>query len=71
MQEEVYRYILRWMEQAQPGLIPHGASVQTAALVWSWAIFGSGIQAARSGMPLPPDQIARQISAVLANNSSC
>ena len=47
IQGELMRYLPAWFALAPSSLIPKGVNPQTAAKVWSWAIFGTGISEGR------------------------
>jgi AcrR family transcriptional regulator len=65
VQEELMKYLLDWFALAPPTLVPKGVNPQTAANVWSWAIFGAAFQWAQGGQKAPSGAIAREITMVL------
>jgi AcrR family transcriptional regulator len=65
VQEELNRYLVRWFEQAPPEVIPPRVDLQTAAAMWSWAIFGTGIGWAGSPGDLSADRTAGEMVKVL------
>jgi AcrR family transcriptional regulator len=65
VQEETYAILLSWMRQpAFPGA-PAGVTLDTLAMVWSWAIFGAATQWSRSERTASPDDLARQVTLTL------
>ena len=65
VQEELNQYILDWFAIAPPLLVPQGVNSQTAAKVWSWAIFGTAFQWAQTAHKAPAMEIAREVAAAL------
>jgi AcrR family transcriptional regulator len=65
VQEELQQYLMRWFEQAPPEVIPAGVDLKIAATMWSWAIFGTGIQWVRGLREAPADEIASAMVKVL------
>jgi len=65
VQEELNQYLGRWFGQAPPEVIPPEVDLKVAAMMWSWAIFGTGIQWARGSGDVPSDQIAGQMVKIL------
>jgi AcrR family transcriptional regulator len=59
VQQELYTFLLGWLEQMPT------ANREAAASVMSWAIFGAGIQWSRGERPLSADDWARQILHVI------
>ncbi len=68
IQEELMLYLRDWFALATPSLIPQGVDPQTAANVWSWAIFGTATQWAQGSQKAPAGEIAQEISRVLTAN---
>ena len=65
IQEETYAILVGWMRQpAFPGA-PAGVTLETLALLWSWAIFGAATQRSRGEWEAPLDKMARQVTLVL------
>jgi len=65
VQEELNQYLVRWFEHAPPEVIPPDVDLKAAAVMWSWAIFGTGIQWAGGPRELSAEQIAAQMVKVL------
>jgi AcrR family transcriptional regulator len=65
VQEELNQYLLRWFHQAPPELIQPTVDLPVAAMVWSWAIFGTGIQWASGPRELSAGELADQMVRVL------
>jgi AcrR family transcriptional regulator len=59
VQQELYTFLLGWLEQMPT------ANREAAASVMSWAIFGAGIQWSRGERTLSADEWARQILHVI------
>jgi AcrR family transcriptional regulator len=70
VQEELKGYLLAWFKLAQTTLIPRGVNPQTAANVWSWAIFGTAYQWAQEGQKVSAGKTAGEISIVLTASCS-
>ena len=71
VQEELYLYLADWMNHAPQAMIPPEVPPQTAASVWSWAIFGTAIQTARTESNQTASQIASQIAQMLVGAHKC
>ncbi len=71
VQEELYLYLADWMAHAPQGMVPPEVTTKTAASVWSWAIFGTAIQTARTETDQTASQIASQIVQVLVGVHKC
>jgi len=69
VQEELVKYLLEWLVMSPPALVPQGVNPQTAANVWSWAIFGTAFQWAQGSQKRSTVEIAREITLVLT--ASC
>lgn len=65
VQEELNKYLLTWFAMAPPSLALKDVNPQTAANVWSWAIFGMAIQWAQGAQKVSAGEMAQEISAVL------
>jgi AcrR family transcriptional regulator len=66
VQEEIYAFLLRWLEQVPLATASPGVRRATVASAMSWAIFGAGIEWSRGERAQPADERARQVLAVLA-----
>ncbi len=65
VQEELMKYLLDWFSAAPPSLAPKGVKMETAASVWSWAIFGTAFQWAHEGHKPLAGEVAREITLAL------
>jgi len=65
VQEELMKYLLDCFALTPPSLIPRGVSPQTAAKVWSWAVFGTAMQWAQAEPRASAVETAQEISKVL------
>lgn len=65
VQEELMKYLLDWFAAAPPSLAPKGVKKETAASVWSWAIFGAAFQWSQEGQKAPAGEFAREITLAL------
>jgi AcrR family transcriptional regulator len=65
VQEELKRYLLKWLGMSAMALIPLGVNPVIAANLWSWAIFGAAVQWAQENQKVPAADLARQVTAVL------
>ena len=65
VQQELYTFLLSWLEYAPANTTSPGAHREAAALVMSWAIFGAGIEWSRGNHTRSADEWARQIVAAL------
>jgi AcrR family transcriptional regulator len=70
IQNELYQFILNWLRQAPPAEQPCQATLDTAAMVMSWGIFGAGLQWSNGPRTVPADQMANQVVAVLTKGLS-
>jgi AcrR family transcriptional regulator len=65
IQNELYKFILNWLSQAPPADHQCKATMDTAAMVMSWAIFGVGLQWSSGPRTVSAEQMANQVVAVL------
>ena len=70
MQNELYQFILNWLSEAPPAHHPGQATVDTAAMVMSWAIFGVSVQWSSGPRTVSADQMAQQVVTVLTRGLS-
>jgi AcrR family transcriptional regulator len=70
IQNELYNFILNWLSQAPPAEQHCQATLDTAAMVMSWGIFGAGLQWSNGPRTVPVDQMANQVVAVLTRGLS-
>lgn len=70
IQNELYKFILNWFSQAPPPDHRCKATLDTAAVVMSWAILGAGLQWSSGSRTVPAEQMAEQIVAVLTKGLS-
>lgn len=70
VQNELYKFILNWLNQVAPPDHQCQTTVDTAAMVMSWAIFGAGLQWSRGPKTVSAEQMANQIVAVLTTGFS-
>jgi AcrR family transcriptional regulator len=70
VQEELYTFLLGWLEQAAPAGGPLAVKRETAASLMSWAIFGAGEEWSRGTQQCSADEWARQVAAVLVGGVS-
>lgn len=70
VQNELYKFILNWLSQTPPADSRCQATLDTAAMVMSWAIFGVGLQWSNGPKTVSADQMACQIVAVLTRGLS-
>ncbi len=68
IQEELMKYLFTWFLEAPPVLVPKDVKAQTAANVWSWAIFGTAFQWVRAGQKEPVEKVAREVTLALSAN---
>jgi AcrR family transcriptional regulator len=65
VQEELGKYLLAWFQRSPTRVFPLGQSLETAAMAWSWAIFGAGSQWSRGARTQPAEEVAAQLVSVL------
>jgi AcrR family transcriptional regulator len=65
IQEEIEAILLAWMRQPSFPAAPAEVTLETLAMVWSWAIFGAATQWSRSERSDPADELARQVTFTL------
>jgi AcrR family transcriptional regulator len=65
VQEETFVILLCWMRQPSFPGAPADVTLDTLAMVWSWAIFGAATQWSRSERSESPDELARRITLTL------
>ncbi len=65
VQQELNALLLSWLRPVPPEILPAWHLPETAALVWSWAIFGAGIKWSREGGNLTADEMAAELLEVL------
>jgi AcrR family transcriptional regulator len=70
IQNELYKFILNWLRHAPPPDHQCQATIDTAAMVMSWAIFGVGLQWSSGPRTVSAEQMANQIVAVLTRGLS-
>ncbi|GAB4441551.1 MAG: hypothetical protein Fur0044_38040 [Anaerolineae bacterium] len=70
VQNELYKFISNWLKQVPPPDHQCRATVDTAAMVMSWAIFGAGLQWSSGSKTVSAEQMANQIVAVLTRGLS-
>jgi AcrR family transcriptional regulator len=70
IQNELYKFILNWLRHAPPPDHQCQATIGTAAMVMSWAIFGVGLQWSSGPRTVSVEQMANQIVAVLTRGLS-
>lgn len=65
IQDEIYHFILNWLEQTPPPDSQCRIAVDTAATTMSWAIFGVGLHWSRGQRKVSAQEMAHQVMAVL------
>jgi AcrR family transcriptional regulator len=70
VQDELHKFILNWLKQVPPPDYQCQVTLDTTAMVMSWAIFGVGLQWSNGPKTISADQMARQIVAVLTRGLS-
>lgn len=70
VQNELYKFILNWLNQVTPPDHQCRTTVDTAAMMISWAIFGAGLQWSSGPKTVSAEQMANQIVAVLTTGFS-
>lgn len=65
VQEVLHDFLVRRLQRAPAAALPGGASVETAAAVISWAVFGAAWQWSQGPRAQPAEEMAAQLAAVL------
>jgi AcrR family transcriptional regulator len=68
VQDELYRFILAWIEHGLPVGAPRPEAPEVTATVWSWAIFGAGVQWTRGDRSRSAEDTADQVAALLTGS---
>jgi len=65
MQQELSLLLMEWVRHNPVGELPRHMTQETGVMVVSWAIFGTSLQWAHGARLLSPEELAKQVSALL------
>jgi AcrR family transcriptional regulator len=70
MQQELSSLLLEWVRQNPMRALPQDMTQETIVMVMSWAIFGTSLQWTHETSSFSPEELAKQVIALLMTNLS-
>jgi AcrR family transcriptional regulator len=65
MQQELSLLLMEWVRHSPVEALPPHTTLETIVMVISWAIFGTSLQWAHGERSLSPEELAKQVTALL------